>query len=340
MYDPGQLYVDPILTQLSVGFQEQELFGFDIFPETPVRTQSGRYNVFDRSSWLMHESRREPGAVANEIQGYKWSTDTFETQEHSLQAPIFDEERQQLLSQGGLADPVFGGALQIDPEADATLAVTRSILLAHEKKVADAARNAANYAAANKITLSGSQQFDNYAFVTPLDVYSVVSDPVTQIMAGMRAVYAATLRYPNTMALPVQGLPYIENHPRIVSRFKNFSLSQPDAFRVLTGFDGKIVLTNSVYNAANNIDAAASITSFWGKDIWLGIVDPVPGLKTKTFGKTFAQIYPDGTVRPTDRWREEPRKADLIRTSYKYDLKIVSAEAGYLITNAFSSGAF
>lgn len=340
MYDPGTLYIDPILTGFSVGFPEQDLYGLGIMPETPVRTQSGRYNVFDRSSWLIHESRREPGAVANEIAGYKWSTDVFETQEHSLQAPILDEERQQLTSLGGLADPTFGGALQLDPERDATLAVTGSIMRAHEKKVADLIRNAANYPTANKVTLSGSSQFDDYTFVTANDYYSVVSDPVTKIQAGMRAIWNATRRYPNTLVIPTMGVPYIENHPRIVNRFKNFSLLQPDAFRLLTGFEGKIILVDSGYNSANNIDAAEVYSSFWGKDIWLGIVDPNPGLKVKTFGKTFAQIYPDGTVRPTDRWREEPRKADIVRTSYKYDTKIVAAEAGYLITNAFSTNAF
>lgn len=340
MYDPGTLYLDPILTQLSVGFPDQDLYGLQLFPETPVRTQSGKYNVFDRSAWMMHESRREPGTVANEIQGAKWSTDTFNVREHSLQSPILDEERQELNSQGGLADPVFGGGLGIDPEADATSLVTRSIMLAHEKKVADTIRNTANYATANKTTLDSSHQFDNYTFVTAGDPYSIVSDPVGAIMTGMRAVYAATKRWPNTLVIPTMGLSYIENHPRIVTRFKNFALTMPDAFQRLTGFQGKIVLVDSVYNAANNVDATESITSFWGKDMWLGIVDPQPGQRTKTFGKTFAQVYPSGDTRPTDRWREEPRKADIVRTSYKYDLKIVSADAGYLITNAFSSGAF
>lgn len=340
MYDPGTLYIDPILTNFSVGFQDQTLYGRELMPETPVRTQSGKYNVFDRSAWIIHESRREPGTVANEITGRKWSTDVFSTQEHSLQAPILDEERQQLQSLGGLADPTFGGTLQINPERDATYAVTMSIMLAHEKKVADLVNNAANYGAGNKVTLAGSQQFDDYTFVTANDPYSVVSDPVTRIMAAMRAVWKATRRYPNTMTIPVQGVPYIENHPRIVNRFKNFTLTQDDAFQRLTGFQGRIILVDSVYNSANNIDAAEIITDLWGKNIWLGIVDPTPGQQTKTFGKTFAQIYPDGSVRPTDRWREEPRKADIVRTSYKYDLKIVSADAGYLITSAFSAGAF
>lgn len=340
MYDPGLLYVDPILTNFSVGYQEQELFGRRLFPETPVRTSSGQYRVFDRSNWIYFEDRREPGTVAHEVMGAKWSVDTFQVKEHSLQAPVFDEERQQLTSQGGLADPTFGGALQINPEADATLLVTRAIMLRHEKLVADTIRNTANYPGGSTVTLAGTQQWDSQAFVTPNDPYSIVSNPVGDIMAGMRKIYSLTGRYPNTLVIPTMGMSYIENHPRIVTRFNNFSLTNDNAFRELTGFEGTVINANSVYNSANNYEATESIVNLWGKDVWLGIVDPVPGQRTFTFGKTFAQIYPNGTLRPTDRWREEPRKADIIRTSFKYDIKIVSAGAGYLIKNAFSAGAF
>jgi hypothetical protein len=336
MYDPGTLYVDPILTGFSVGYQDQTLWGDRIMPITPVNTQSGKYLVFDRSAWVIFPSRREPGTVANEVSGAKWSYDTFFTREHSLQAPVLDEERQQLNSLGGLAQPLAGGAdVDIDPERDATELVTRSILLEHEKKVADTVRNTANYAVGNTVTLAGAQQWDDYTGGA-----ASTSDPVSALRAGIRKIKALTGRRPNTLAIPSDGIEYLENHPRVIDRFKNFALTDPEAFRKLTGFDGTILPVESVYNAADNIDAAESITSLWGKDVWLGIVDPTPGQKTKTFGKTFAQTYPDGTTRPTDRWREIQRKADLVRVSMKYDLKIVSNVAGYLIKNAFSATAF
>jgi hypothetical protein len=340
MYDPGELYLDPILTNFSTGYAAQDLFGLRIMPETPVNTQSGRYRVFDRSNWVIFEDFRSPGTVAHEVRGAKWSEDVFSTSEHSLQAPVLDEERQQLTSLGGLADPTFGGGLTINPEQDATELITRAIMLRHEKAVADLTRNVANYPAGSTVTLAGNQQWDVYTFVTPGDPYSIVSNPVGDIMTGMRKIYALTGRWPNTLVVPGVGMSFIENHPRIVSRFQNFSLTQPNAFQTLTGFEGTILPVNSVYNAANNYEATEAITNLWGKDVWLGIVDPQPGQNTKTWGKTFAQTYPDGGLRPTDRWREEPRKADIIRTSFKYDLKIVSSTAGYLIKTAFSATAF
>jgi len=335
MYDPGTLYQDPILTDFSVGFKDQSLYGDRIFPVSPVRTQSGRYRVFDRSAWLVFESAREPGAVANEILGAKWSEDTFYTRERSLQVPIYDEERQQLTSQGGFANAVFGGAMQINPELDATTLATRSILLDLEAKVSTLVRDPTQYGASNKVALTGTQQWNDYTGGT-----TSTSNPVSDIMTGMRAVYAATLRYPNTLIIPAMGIQYIENHPRVVDRFKTFTLTMDNAFQLLTGFQGTILAVDSVYNAANNIDATINVQSFWGKDVWLGIVDPTLGLNQFTFGKTFSQLYPDGSVRPVDRWREEPRKADLIRVSQKYDLKIVSAGAGYLIQTAFGATAF
>lgn len=337
MYDPGTLYSDPILTSLSVGYQDQRLYADRIFPLTPVGTQSGRYRVYDRSDWLIYPSRREPGTVANEVAGAKWSEDTFFTKEHSLQAPVHDEEDQELRSQGGLANAVFGGDLQIDPHRDATELVTRSILLEWEYKVASAVRNTANYAAGHVITVVGEDQWNDKSLVaSPLAPYQTISDPVETIADAIRIIYRDTGRYPNTMAIPFDVARVLETHPRVVERFKNFSLMNDEAWRLLSGFDGNVFVVDSKYNQANNVDATEDIVSFWGYDIWIGIVDPQPGQKTKTFGKTFAQTYPDGTIRPTDRWREEPRKSDLVRVSQKYDIKIVSNTAGVLIKNAIN----
>jgi hypothetical protein len=164
-----------------------------------------------------------------------------------------------------------------------------------------------------------------------------VSNPIADITTAINRIYLDTGRYPNTMIFPYDAAAVIDLHPRIVNRYQTFQLLNPDAFRILTGFDGTIITVDSRYNAADNIDATENIVSFWGQDVWIGIVDPTPGQKTKTFGKTFVYPQPDGSTRPTDRWRENPRKADLFRVTYEYDTKIVSNVAGYLIKNAVAA---
>jgi hypothetical protein len=332
-YDPGTLYVDPILTDFSVGYGNPSDVGLRLMPQVAVSTQSGQYRVFDRSGRVRFYSRREPGTVANEIRGRRWSLDTFKTREHSLQAAVADEERQQLTSQGGLANAQNGGALQINPEADATAQTLDSLLLEHEIAVASLLRNTATYPAGHTVTLVTADQWDNYAGAT--------SNPIDIVRAAILKIQSKIGRPPNTMAMGTLGVTYLENHPDMVARFTNFNLTDDGAFQELTGFEGSMVLVNDdLYNDNDIQESTENLVSLWGKDVWIGYVDPSLGENDLSFGKTFAQVYPDGGTRPVDRWREEGRKSDLVRTSWKWDLKVTSSIAGYLIKDAFGSTAW
>lgn len=343
MYDPGQLYLDPILTNFATGWPDQDLYAERLAPTTRVNTQSGRYRVFDRSDWLIYRSRREPGTQANEIFGRKWSEDTFMTEEHSLQAPVYDEEDQQLNSLGGLANPTFGGALQINPEQDATLAVQRSIDLEREMKTSTLFRDTTQYAAGNTTALVGAQQWSDYTYVVPGDPMSVVSDPVGDIRTAVQTVKIKTGRWPNTMTIPFDAVGIIENHPRVVARYQYVSVFDPSAWRQIMGLPPgvaeqlNVFVVDSKYNAAPNLDHAEVITSFWGQDVFIGVVDGNEGMNVKTFAKTFAQTYPSGDLRPVDRWYIIDTKTTKVRQSFKYDLKVVSPDAGYLIQTAVAA---
>lgn len=320
MLDQWQLRdVDPILTNLSTGWEAKELIGTQVAPLTPVTQMNGRYLTFDRSDWLIYPDARAMGTVANEIRAGKWSTDTYNVHEHSLQVPVFDEEREQLGAAGN-----FPVDFTLDEAA--TSLGTRSILVGQEKVIADAVRNTASYASASYYTtLSGTAQWSDYG---------TVSDPITVIEVALRQVYTGTGRVANFMVIPWIVWSYLRNHPKIVDRVKYFQLSTEDVFRQLTGFSGTMVIAESQYNSAQNEDATESIVDIWGKDVWVGLVDPAPGQRTKTFIKSFYFPYQGSDIRPVDRWREEARKADLIRVSERYDIKIVSNTAGYLIKNA------
>lgn len=340
MYDPGDLQVfDPILSGFSVGFKDQNLYADRLFPITRVNTRNGRYRVFDRSNWMRAAfDHRAPGTVANTITGRKWSEDTFQVKEHSLQSDVYDEEEEELNSPGGVGQPNLGGALDINPHKDATDLVTRSLLLGLEKAVADTIRLATNYPGGSTVTLAGAQQWSDYT-----GGVSSTSDPVTNLRAAAIAVYKNTGQWPNTMIVPFDAVGVIENHPRVVARYTYTSVFDANAWRALLGLPAGVADNFNVFtvdskeNTADSIDATESIASFWGQDVWLGLVDPTDGMNTMTFGKTFARPYPNGDIRPTDRWREEARKTDVVRVSFRYDLKIVKASAGYLIKTAVAA---
>jgi hypothetical protein len=339
MYDPGDLQVfDPILTNFSVGFQDQNLYGERLFPITRVQTRNGRYRVFDRSNWLRFRAHRAPGTVANEVSGRKWSEDTFHVQEYSLQSPIYDEEEEELNSPGGLGQPNLGGAITIQPERDATELVTRSLMLDHESGVATTVRNASNYAANHKVTLAGATQWSDYT-----NGVNSTSDPVSDLRTAVRRIFLDTRVWPNTIIIPFDAVGIIENHPRVVARYTYTSVYDANAWRQILGLpEGvaenlNVFVVDSMYNSADNIDATINMASFWGTDVWVGIVNGEDGQNVQTFGKTFARPYPNGDIRPTDRWREEGRKTDLVRVSFRWDLKVVNALAGYIIKTAVAA---
>lgn len=333
-YDPGTLYSDPILTDFSVAYGNPTFVGLRMMPQAAVTTQSGRYRVFDRSKRVRFYSRREPGTVANEVRGGRWSEDTFKTQEHSLQAAVADEERQELNSQGGLANATFGGALQINPEEDAVALINDSLLLEHELAVATLLRNTASYPVGHTVTLLTADQWDNYAGAT--------SNPITILQTANRVIESKIGVPANRLLIGSIGISYLEEHPDVVSRFQAAnSLRDPEAWRTLIGFEGEVVIVgDDKYNDNDIQESTEDLQSVWGKDVILAYVEENLELESLAFGKTFAQVYPDGTTKPTDRWREEGRKSDLVRTSWKWDIKVTSSIAGYLIKDAFGSSAW
>jgi len=333
MYDPSLLYTDPILTDFSVGYQPQDLVALRLLPETPVNTPSGRYRVWDRSKRVWFLSRREPGTSANEVRGGKWSEDTFKTVQHALKAAVADEENRELTSQGGYADATFGGVFGLDPHEAAAALVFDSLALEHEVAAGALLRNTATYPAGHTVTLVTADQWDNYAGAT--------SNPIDIVRAAMIKINSKIGRPPNRMLMGRLGQTWLENHPDMIARFTNFSLAQPDAFLTLTGFEGEFILVgDDQYNTNDILEATETLVSVWGKDVILAYVNERMSENDLSFGKTFAQLYPDGSTRPTDRWRDDDRASDMVRTHWKWDIKLTSSIAGYLIKDAFSATAW
>lgn len=335
MYDPSGLVVDAYLTEFSTGFEPDNLVGFEIMPQVEAGSPFGSYRTFDRSNRVIFPDRREPGTVANEVRGGKWSADTFKTVQRSLQAAVADEEEAYARALGGVnANNSTTGDLDIDPEEDAAALVKSSLSLKAELLISTLVRNTANYPAGHTVTLLAADQWDNYAGAT--------SNPIDIVRAAILKVNSKIGVPPNTMLIPRLGVSYLENHPDVVARFSNFNLTDNDAFNNLTGFTGKVVLADVTYNDVNNIDATENLVSMWGKDVWIGYVRPGLNRRDLSFGKTFMwpPAGPGGELQPTERWREESRKSDLVRTTWQYDPKITTSMAGYLIKDAFGATAF
>ena len=80
----------------------------------------------------------------------------------------------------------------------------------------------------------------------------------------------------------------------------------------------------------------ASLSYIWGKDALLCYVPPRPAMKTVALAYTFVWTLAPGSLngRLVESWREERRKADMVRVQKYYDQKLIAPTAGYLWQNA------
>lgn len=315
VYSPsgsGDVHVDQVLTQISIGYPNIGLVGEKLFPAVPVKKQSDKYYVFGREGWLPEDDVRAPGAVAREILGASVSTKTYFAVEHALQIAVTDEERKNADS-------------PLSPDRDGTELVTSKIMLGRERAIQTLATTAANYASTNTTTLSGTSQWNDYTN----------SDPIGNLRTAKRAIHAKIFREPNKIVIPYPVMSVLEDHPDFLERIKysERAIFSPELLASLLGFQEVIVPGVGINTAP--LGQAESLAYLWGNDVVIAYVPDRPGLKIPAYGYEFVW---EGQV--VDRWRENPRKSDIIRCSRAYDHKMTAVDAsddqiaGYLILDA------
>jgi hypothetical protein len=217
----------------------------------------------------------------------------------------------------------------IAPYADATELVTGKVLLGRELAMQQLVTTASNYATGNTVTLSGTAQFNDY----------VNSNPIAIFRDAKRAFHAKMFMEPNVAVIPYQVMSQLEDHPDFIERIKysERGILTEEIIAAVLGIQ-TIIVPGAGINTANP-GQTASIGYLWGKDILLAYVPARAGLRIPAFAYEFVHAI-GGQTTNTERWREEPRVADVIRNRRRYDLKMVALDGanksigGYLIKNA------
>ncbi len=319
VYDPrggGSVHIDRVLTNISVGFPNNGMVGDVLFPTVRVRKQSDLFYEFGREHWLPEDDYRAPATPAIEIPGLEVSTTPYFAKEYALAIPVADEERENADS-------------PLDPDRDGTELVTNKLMLRREQRIQAKTTATANYVSGHSTTLSGTDQWSDYAN----------SDPIGDTKTGIRQIHSALFMEPTVGIFPYQVMTQLEDHPDFIERIKysQIGVLTADLIAALLGLP-KIVVPGLGYNSGPP-GGTESLGYLWGKDVILAWVS-APGMKKPNYGYEFVWRYPGGKTQRVDRWREEARGADIIRVRRRYDLKFISVDgsgdtnAGYLIKAA------
>lgn len=307
MTPAGARVIDPILTTAAQGYKNENFVGDALFPPVPVDARGGKIITFGREDFELYSTVRAPGAATKRVQ-FGYSGAPFALEDHSLEgvAPIENMQEAQAVPGINLGN--------------ITVRKTQNIIaLRKEKAQADLATTAANYPAANKVTLAGAQQWSDYAG----------SDPSADIEAGKEAIRAKIGRRPNTVVLGPTVMSKLRYHTKLLDRIKytgRDSLTE-ELLAMLWGVK-RVVVGEAVY-----LNAAGVQADVWGKFAVLGFTEigTLADAGLPSYGYTYQlRGYPVVETPYYDR----NAKSWVYPVTDALSPVIASSSAGYLISAA------
>jgi hypothetical protein len=323
---PG--HVDQVLTNIAVGFSQMPGFIADqIFPVVPVKNESDTYWLYGREKFKRVETTRQRGSEANEyVMGH--TTASYLCDEDALEGFIDDRDYDNFDS-------------PLDPEADLVEDMTEVLQLGYEIDVASLVRDTGTYP-------------DSNHYANPTAKFDTGGSSITMqadIIALQEVVRKKIGRIANTIVIPPRVayfmsaddeitniVKYIADRGSIAS-MEYFARGPEESWLLPKTLWGMRVLVPQAledvskenFVANPNETITTSLTDVWGDDIWIGYVQPRPGVKKVSFGYTFEQ-----RAWKTSRWREDKRQSNAFLITRILDRKVVCSAAGALLQDCLT----
>lgn len=300
--------IDPILTTVAQGYQNNEAIGMSLFPQVPVGQRGGKIITFGKEDWALYNTVRTPGSPTKRVTfGYAGAPYALES--HGLEAIVANE----LLEDAAAVPGINLAQMELSK-------VQNIISMRLEFLQATLATTTANFAASNKTTLSGTGQWSDFT--------SGISDPIKDIETAKEAIRKQVGKRPDTVVLGAAVMAMLKMHPKIVDRIKytGRDVATADLLASLFGVK-KVVVGDMIYTDANGV-----ITDVWGKFAVVAYtaVGSLAQSGLPTFGYTYRLIgYP--MVRQP--YQDENSNSWIYPFADEVMPVIAGASAGYLLSN-------
>ena len=308
MSNPSARIIDPVLTAVAQGYKHPDFVGGALFPYVPVGQRGGKIVTFSKEDFMLYNTGRAPGQNTKRVQ-YGYTSGSYALESHSLEGTLPIETMQEAAAVPG-----------IDASRMTIFKTQNIIALRLEKQQADIARTAASYAAANKITLSGTAQWSDF---------SGTSDPIAVVETGKEAVRKKVGKRANTGVLGAAVFEKLKQHPKVIDRMKYTGRDIPtvELLAALFGLD-RVLIGDAVYAADDG-----TFSDVWGKDMVLAYTETasLAEMGTPSYGYTYRL---GGYPLVEEPYYDRNSKSWIYPLTDEVVPVIAGADAGYLITNA------
>lgn len=231
----------PILQDLAVRFfNDDTAFAADkVFPVKGVPTIEGSFPIWVPDHMRKVNMDRAPGAVTNQLPPQRPTMAAYKLADLGLKVPVIHKDYI------GQPDPLASIASAAMAEIKRLVQATRVNL---EDKFVTKALNAANYPAANQITVTGTK-WASTAYATDNG-----GKPYDDIVKAKQATIATCGNEANSMFISNRLFNVLRAHPDIQGRMLNTNPGQPtvanaEAIQALFGLK-KLIIGSAVYNSA------------------------------------------------------------------------------------------
>lgn len=304
----SDVHIDVALSNISIGYSNEEYIADQVFPLIPSDKQSNKYYIWEKEMWFRNNVQlRSPGAEYPEGD-LKLSNTAFFCDIFHLAYPINDEDVQ---NQDQAVDLEGAGA---DWLAD------QFMLNREAKFVADFFKNSVWDG-----DVAGTTDFVKWSDAAG-------SDPIADMILGGQTIQKSTGRRPNTLVVGQEVFDALAEHPDLLEKYKYTNTAILSKAQVAEAFRmPKLLIGSAIDNSA--VEGAS--TSFSGEYMWpdralLAYITPSPGLRVPTAGYTFTwEIDGSGLTIAMQRVREDRRGRTVLQARHAFDQKLVGADLGY-----------
>ena len=311
--DVGDVHVDALLTNLSIGYKNQKYIADQVFPIVMVDKQSDIIPKYTKAYWFLDAAReRAPGTQAA-ISGYAVDvTSTYFCVNFAIGKEIPDEVR-------------ANADLPYDMDRDGTEWVTDRIMMKRETKFA-----------ADFMTTSlwGTDVVGTTNF-TKWDDYGA-SDPIKDIRTGIRTVRQATGFRPNCLIMGEIVWNRLVDHPDFLDRVKHTQLGviSRDLVKSVLELE-KLFVAEALYTTSDEGSSTYTYSDIIDDDALLLYVADRPSLLVPSAGYTFVwRPLTGGGVQFIRRIRDDKRRKDIIEGHSYFDQVATATDAGYFFSDA------
>ncbi len=293
--------IDPVLTTIARGFNNAVHVSSALFPVVIVSKEGGQILEFTKESFKVYNTERAIRANSNRINPADKSTIDFVLTEHDLEYPIDYREADEDI---------------INLQQHATKVTTDGISLRLEKKASDLVQDLNSFPVGHKVTLGAGDKFTNETS-NPIPIFE---DAKEQIRSKIAA-------YPNTALFGAKAFAAIKEHPKIIDRIAYTSAAVVTVDLLKSLLD----IPNIVVGSAVYADDEGDFQDIWGDNVILAYVpEKSQNIERSIYEPSFGYTLRKKNMPMVDRY-EESGKIEIVRTTDIFDVKILGAEAGYLI---------